>query len=95
VLLVAVLAAALVATRTCASRNQEITQDEAVAIATDAASFEPCTETGCVLVRALSQGIPVRLFWLVGLAENLDENGEPTRVENFLIDAESGEVTRR
>jgi hypothetical protein len=92
---VAVLLAALVATRTCASRNQEVSQDEAIALATEAASFTPCEEQGCVRISAVNQGIPVRLFWLVGLAETLDENGRPTRVENFLIDAETGEVTRR
>jgi hypothetical protein len=92
---VLVLLAALAVTRTCGSRNQEVSQDEAIAIATENADFEPCTQTGCVLVRALSQGIPSRLVWLVGLADDLDAEGEPTRVQNFVIDAETGEVTER
>jgi Peptidase propeptide and YPEB domain len=90
-----VLFAALAVARTCGSRNQEISQEEAIAIATERADFEPCTQTGCVLVRALSQGIPSRLVWLVGLADDLDAEGEPTRVQNFVIDAATGEVTER
>jgi hypothetical protein len=44
-------------------------------------------------VRAIQRGIPVRLYWIVGLAESLDENGAPERFENFVIDAETGEIT--
>lgn len=47
-----------------------------------------------MVVRALNQGIPVRLVWIVGLAEALGADGEPTRHENFLIDAATGEVAR-
>jgi hypothetical protein len=92
-LLVFVLLAAFAASRTCAGQGREISQDEAVAIATDAASFRPCSETGCVVVRAVQRGIPTRLTWIVGLAENLDDEGRPTRFQNFLIDAETGEIT--
>jgi hypothetical protein len=28
------------------------------------------------------------------LADELDANGEPNRVESFLVDAETGDVTR-
>ena len=90
-----VLVAALAVARTCGSRNQEVSKDEAIAIAKEHADFEPCTQTGCVLIRALSQGIPSRLVWLVGLADDLDADGRPTRVQNFLIDAETGEVAER
>jgi hypothetical protein len=38
--------------------------------------------------------LPTRLVWIVGLAEDLDASGTPTRVENFLIDARTGELTR-
>jgi hypothetical protein len=94
-LLLAVLLAALVASRSCANQQHEIGQDEAVAIAKEHASFVPCDEVGCVQVRALNQGIPVRLVWIVGLAERLGPNGTPLRHENFEIDADTGEVTRR
>ena len=89
------LVGALAVTRTCGSRNQEISKDEAIAIATENAAFEPCDETGCVVIRAVNQGIPVRLVWIVGLAEDIGADGRPTRVQNFLIDAETGEITRR
>jgi hypothetical protein len=85
----------LVVSKTCGSRDQEVSQDEAVAIATENASFTPCAEPGCVVVRALGQGIPSRLVWIVGLAESLGPDGEPLRFENFEIDAATGEVTRR
>jgi hypothetical protein len=90
-----VLLAALAFTRTCGSRDQRISQDEAIAIATKNASFEPCDEKRCVLIRAVNQGIPVRLYWLVGLAKAIDPNGNPVRAESFLIDMETGTVTRR
>jgi hypothetical protein len=85
----------LVVARTCGSRHEQITQEEAVALATEAASFAPCRQEGCLLVRALNQGIPTRLVWIVGIANRLDADGEPVRFENFEIDAETGEVTRR
>jgi hypothetical protein len=91
-MLAVVLGAAFVAAKTCAGYNKEISQEEAVEIATRNAGFEPCTETGCVVIRAVPRGIPSRLFWLVGLAENLDESGEPTRFANVLIDVETGDV---
>ena len=62
-------------------------------IATENAAFTPCAERGCVMVRAVQRGLPVRLVWIVGLAESLDANGVPTRVQNFLIDARTGELT--
>jgi len=45
-------------------------------------------------VRAVQRGIPTRLYWLIGLAEALGENGRPTRTESYLIDAETGDVAR-
>ena len=85
----------LLVSRTCGSNREEVTQQEAVEIAIESASFVPCEQEGCVLVRALNQGIPTRLVWIVGLADRLDADGEPVRVENFEVDAETGEVTRR
>lgn len=94
VLLAVVLVAALAVTRTCGSREGQISKNEAIAIAKKNASFEPCEQQRCVLVRAVNQGIPVRLFWVVGLAEAIGEDGDPTRVESFLIDAETGAIRR-
>lgn len=81
--------------RTCGSGRDEVNQEEAVAIAVENASFVPCEQTGCVVVRALNQSIPTRLVWIVGLADRLDADGEPVRFENFEIDATTGAVTRR
>lgn len=94
-LLALVLAGALAVANTCGSRDSRISKEEAIAVAQREAGFQPCRQQRCVLVRALSQGIPSRLFWLVGLAESLDEDGRPTHVANFLIDAETGAVERR
>lgn len=93
-LLALVLLAALLATRTCASQDTEISQDEAVEIAVGFVGFEPCDAPICVQVRYLQQGIPVRGYWLVGLAESVDENGEPLGAESVLVDAKTGEATR-
>ncbi|MEX0851626.1 MAG: hypothetical protein WD015_08975 [Gaiellaceae bacterium] len=42
----------------------------------------------------MQRGIPTRLVWIVGLAESLDADGRPTRFENYLVDAQTGEVAR-
>jgi hypothetical protein len=93
-LLVAVLLVAVAAARTCASANRNVSDDEAIELAKDEASFEPCAERLCVQVRYLQRGIPVRGYWLVGLAPALDEDGNPVRAENFLVDVATGEVTQ-
>jgi hypothetical protein len=92
VLLAAVLVAALVVARTCGSNPDEISQDEAVEIAVQEASFPPCSEPGCVQVRYVPRGIPVRGFWGVVLWDEIGENGRPTRAESFLVDAQTGAV---
>ena len=88
------LIAALLVGRTCGAHDQDVSQEEAIELATENASFTPCTGQGCVVVRAVQRGIPTRLFWLVGLAESIGEDGRPTRFQNFLVDAETGDVTR-
>jgi len=93
-LLAVVLLAAAGVARSCGSHGETITQAEAVEIAKENAAFVPCDRQGCVMVRAVQRGLPTRLVWIVGLAEDLDASGTPTRVENFLIDARTGELTR-
>ncbi len=93
-LLALVLVAALAVARTCGSSNQEVSQEEAIEIATAEAGFEPCSETGCVLVRALRQGIPSRLYWVVGLAERLDAQGRPIQTKTYLVDVMTGQATQ-
>lgn len=89
-----VLLAAVLVARTCGSSEGEVSRDDAVSIAREEAAFAPCAETRCVQVRSVPRGIPPRRFWLVGLARELDENGNPTEFQNFLVDAETGDVTR-
>jgi len=94
VLFGAVLLAALVVARTCGSNNKEISQDEAIEIAKESASFEPCPELQCVQIRYVPRGIPVRGYWGVVLSDELDSEGEPNRTESFLIDVQTGEAAR-
>lgn len=82
-----------VVARTCGSHDTSVSQEEAVRIATESASFVPCDETGCVVVRALNQGIPARIVWIVGLAESLGPDGKPLRHATYEIDAATGAVT--
>jgi hypothetical protein len=65
-----------------------------VELARAEASFEPCAETLCQQWRYIQRGIPPRGFWLVGLADELDAEGRPTRTESFLVDVATGDVTR-
>ena len=93
-LLALVLAAALVVARTCGSNNQEISQEEAIEIAKESASFEPCPEVQCVQIRYVPRGIPVRGYWGVVLSDEIDSEGEPNRTESFLVDVQTGEATK-
>ena len=93
-LLALVLVAAAGVARSCGSHGGTISQAEAIEIAKDNAEFVPCDRQGCVMVRAVQRGLPTRLVWIVGLAEDLDASGTPTRVENILIDARTGQLTR-
>jgi hypothetical protein len=94
VLLATVLLIAALAARTCASQNREVSQDEAIEIAVESVGFEPCSEQICVQIRYLQRGIPVRGYWLVGLARDVDENGEPIGAESVLVDVQTGDVSR-
>ena len=89
-----VLLAALLVARTCGSSNKEISQDEAIEIAKESASFEPCPQLQCVQIRYVPRGIPVRGFWGVVLSDKIDSDGEPHRTESFLIDVQTGEAAR-
>jgi hypothetical protein len=92
-LLVIVLAAAALAARTCAAQDKQISQDEAIEIAIESVGFQPCAAPICVQIRYLQRGIPVRGYWLVGLARDVDDNGEPVGARSVLVDVQSGEVS--
>lgn len=95
VILGLVLVVALLVSRSCASSSNEISQDEALEIAIESASFEPCAEEVCRQVRYLQQGVPPVGYWAVVLSEEINAQGRPTRVESFLVNASTGEVSRR
>jgi hypothetical protein len=87
------LFATFLVSRTCASGRDEISQEDAVAIAIENASFTPCAEEICRQVRFLQRGVPPVGYWAVVLSEEIDANGQPNRIESFLINASTGDVS--
>jgi hypothetical protein len=94
-LLALVLVAALVAARTCASADKNVTQEEAMEIAIAHAPFEPCPEKRCRQIKYLNQGIPVVGYWGIVLSERLDEDGRPNRIASYLVNASTGAISQR
>ena len=82
-----VLLLAFVASRSCASRDTEISQEEAVEIARDQIDYEPDR----VGVRFLPQGFQSRPSWAVSLSTE-NAQGELTRVTVVVVDGETGEI---
>jgi predicted small secreted protein len=89
-----VLAAAFVSTRACGAADRNVSSDEAIEIAKENASFEPCPQVPCAQSRYIQRGIPPRAYWGVVLSEKLRADGQPTRYESFLVDAITGDVSR-
>jgi hypothetical protein len=87
--LVTVLLVAGLLARSCGSGSSQVSSERAVELARAEASFEPDREQ----VRLVQRGIPPRRFWGVSLYD-VGANGQPTRVEVFLVDARTGDVTR-
>jgi hypothetical protein len=85
----------LVVSRTCGGGRDEITQEEAVEIAIENASFTPCEREICRQVRYLNQGVPPVGYWAVVLSEEVGPQNRPTRTESFLVHAATGDVQRR
>jgi len=83
----------LVVSKTCASGRDNVTQEEAVEIAIENASFTPCPEEICRQVRFLNRGVPPTGYWAVVLSEKIDARGQPNRIESFLINASTGDVS--
>ncbi len=94
-LLALVLLVAVLASRSCASNADAITQDEAVALAIEKASFEPCPQEACRQVRYLQRGVPPVGYWGVVLSEEIDALGRPNRTESFVVNATTGEVSKQ
>ncbi len=86
-LLLAVLVAAFVASRSCASRDTEVSQDEAVAIAKRQVDYE----ADRVITRFVPRGIKSRPTWAVSL-EGEGANGRVARLTIVVVDARDGHV---
>lgn len=86
-MLLAVFLLAFIALKTCASHDEEVSYEEAEAIARDEVDFEPDK----VLVRGVQRGLDVHLYWAVSLSA---QNAAGVRVEcaTVLVDAETGET---
>jgi len=86
-MLLGVLLLAVIALQTCASRDENISYEEAEAIARDEVDFEPEK----VLVRGVQRGLDAQLYWAVSLST---ENAAGIREEcaTVLVSAETGEA---
>jgi hypothetical protein len=84
--LVAVLLVAFLVAKSCTRQQNEISQDEAVAIAKEHVDFTPDK----FQVRYLPQGVPPVYFWAVSLYTL--RNNQPARVEVVLVNATTGAV---
>ena len=84
--LVVVLLVAFLVTKSCDRQQNEITQDEAVAIAKEHVHFTPDDYQ----VRYLPQGVPPVYVWAVSLYTL--RNGQPAHVQVVLVNATTGAV---
>jgi Peptidase propeptide and YPEB domain len=85
-ILVALLLVAFLVTKSCARQQNEVSQDEAVAIAKEHVDFTPDDYQ----VKYLPQGVPPVYYWAVSLYTV--ENGQPDHVEVVLVNATTGAV---
>jgi hypothetical protein len=83
----------LLVSRTCVAGRDEVTQQEALEIAIASASFTPCAEDICRQVRFVQRGVPPIGYWAVVLSEEVDAQGRPNRIESFLVNASTGDLS--
>jgi hypothetical protein len=88
-ILVAILLAAFLVSRSCGSSGAEIDQERAVEIARGELDFRP----ECVQVRFVRRGIQARSFWAVSLW-TLDARGQFEQVTLVMVDARTGSVAQ-
>jgi hypothetical protein len=86
-MLLAVFLLAVLATKTCAARDQEIDQDEAIEIAKEQVDFE----AEDVQIRFVQRGLDARPYWAVSLS-TVDESGIRQDCATVLIDWETGDA---
>jgi hypothetical protein len=82
-----VLALAFVFAKTCAAKDDEVSFEEAEAIAREEVDFEPDK----VLVRGVQQGLEAKLFWAVSLSTT-NSAGVRENCATVLVDAETGDA---
>ena len=86
-MVVGVLLIAVFAAKTCASRDLEVSDDEATEIAREAVDFEP----NQVMVRFLPQGADSRPFWAVSLSIKAAD-GTLENVTVVVVNAQTGDI---
>jgi len=86
-MIVGVLLIAVVAAKTCASRDTEVSSDQAEEIAREAVDFEP----NQVMVRFLPQGADSRPYWAVSLSIKAAD-GTLENVTVVVVNAETGGI---
>ena len=86
-LLVFVLVLAVVAARSCASRDTEVSKEQATEIARKEIDFTPEQ----VMTRFVPRGFQSRPTWAVSLSQ-LDQDGVIERVTVVVVDANDGRV---
>ena len=82
------LVVAFLSARACQG-SDELSSGRAVELAREAASFT----ADRTQVRLVQRGIPPRAYWAVSLYD-VGANGLPTRVEVYLVDRRTGELTK-
>jgi hypothetical protein len=88
-ILLVVLLAAFLVSRSCGSSGAEIDQDRAITIAQARLDFEP----ECAQVRFVRRGIRGGSLWAVSLW-TLDEDGRFEQVTLVLVNARTGDVVQ-
>ena len=85
--LLLVLLLAFLASRSCASRDTEVSKEEAIEIAREQIDYEPDR----IGVRFLPRGFQSRPTWAVSLS-TVNAQDELTRVTVVVVDGETGEI---
>lgn len=94
-ILVVLLGVTALVARSCGGHDNNVSQDEAVALAIEHASFVPCKPDICRQVRFLQQGVPPVGYWGVVLSKHVNAQGIPDRTESFLVNASTGTVEKQ
>jgi hypothetical protein len=86
-ILLAVLLAAFVATKSCASRDTNVSKEKAAEIAREQVDFKPDR----VMTRFVPRGVQSRPTWAVSFSK-LDATGNYERITVVVVDAVTGDI---